>query len=180
MPNAEFHVGDAEDLRGFESESFDVVHAHQVLLHLSRPLHALQEMRRLVKSGSGIVSTRDNAQRALVPPVPGVLKNLAAFDRLCQMRGTDPDLGQRHHLLAHEAGFGWDRIEMSSWGWEMSGEMGRESWLRGVKNGSQEVLLNAGISTEEETDEMAEGWEEWGRNAAGRLMFLDGALLCWK
>lgn len=179
MQNIEFREGDAQDLRDFKSESFEVVHAHQVLLHLSRPLDAMREMRRLVKLG-GIVSTRDNAQRALVPAVPGVLKNLAAFDRLCQIRGANPDLGQRNHLLAHDAGFEWDRIEMSSWGWEVSGEQGRESWLLGVKNGTRDALLKAGISTEEETDEMAEGWEEWGRNAAGRLMFLDGALLCWK
>lgn len=40
VPNAEISVGDAEDLTGFESESFDVIHVHQVLLHQSRPLHA--------------------------------------------------------------------------------------------------------------------------------------------
>lgn len=120
MQSIENREGDAQDLKDFKSELFDVIHAHQVLLYLSRPLDAMREMRRLFRLG-GIISTRDNAQRALLPAVPGVLKNLTAFDRLCQMRDADPDLGQRNRLLAHDAGSEWDSIDVSSWDWAMSG-----------------------------------------------------------
>ena len=44
--NVRFEVGDVYDL-GFADGTFDVVHAHQVLQHLSDPVAALTEMRRV-------------------------------------------------------------------------------------------------------------------------------------
>src|SRR5439155_4360764 len=43
---------------GYDDASFDVVHAHQVLQHLSNPVAALKEMRRVTRPG-GIVAVRD-------------------------------------------------------------------------------------------------------------------------
>src|SRR5690606_3253578 len=42
VTNVEFQVADAYELP-FEDDSFDVVHAHQVLQHLSDPIRALRE-----------------------------------------------------------------------------------------------------------------------------------------
>ena len=42
----------------YADDSFDVAHAHQVLQHLSDPVAALIEMRRVVRSG-GVVAARD-------------------------------------------------------------------------------------------------------------------------
>src|SRR5579875_3599083 len=50
--NLRFEVGDVYDL-GFADESFDVVHAHQVLQHLADPIRALAEMRRVCRAGGG-------------------------------------------------------------------------------------------------------------------------------
>ena len=44
--NVRFEVGDVYDL-GYADGTFDVVHAHQVLQHLSNPVAALTEMRRV-------------------------------------------------------------------------------------------------------------------------------------
>ena len=52
-----FQLGDALKLP-FENESFDVVHAHQVLQHLPDPVTALREMVRVCKSG-GWIAARD-------------------------------------------------------------------------------------------------------------------------
>lgn len=57
VKNVEFHVGDAY-ASGYEDGTFDVVHAHQVLQHLARPVDALREMRRVATVG-GIVAARD-------------------------------------------------------------------------------------------------------------------------
>ncbi len=46
-----FLVGDAHDLKRFESDSFDAVFALEVLEHVLDPLKVLQEVRRVMKKG---------------------------------------------------------------------------------------------------------------------------------
>ena len=55
--NVDFVAGDAYAL-DFPDDSFDIVHAHQVLQHVGDPVAVLREMRRVVKPG-GIVAARD-------------------------------------------------------------------------------------------------------------------------
>jgi SAM-dependent methyltransferase len=54
---ARSHTGDALDRRftgASPGASFDVVDAHQVLLHLRDPMGALREMLRVAKPGGGV------------------------------------------------------------------------------------------------------------------------------
>lgn len=60
ISNVDFRVGDIHDIP-FPDDSFDVVHAHQVLQHIAEPVRALQEMRRVVKKG-GIVAVRESSR----------------------------------------------------------------------------------------------------------------------
>lgn len=55
LSNLHLEVGDANKLR-FNAESFDIVHSHQVLQHLSDPVHAPREWKRVTKKG-GIVAS---------------------------------------------------------------------------------------------------------------------------
>ena len=57
LHNVTFAVGDAYRLQ-FPDDSVDVVHAHQVLQHLTDPVAALTEMRRVGRPG-GVVAVRD-------------------------------------------------------------------------------------------------------------------------
>ncbi|KAI9040783.1 methyltransferase-UbiE family protein [Aspergillus affinis] len=57
LTNVRFHIGDIYDLL-FPGNSFDVVHAHQVLQHIADPVQAFKEMRRVVKPG-GIVAVQE-------------------------------------------------------------------------------------------------------------------------
>src|SRR5215204_3238180 len=52
-----FEVGDVYALEAAD-DSFDVVHAHQVLQHLTDPVAALREMARVCRSG-GVIDVRD-------------------------------------------------------------------------------------------------------------------------
>ncbi len=56
-PNVEFSVGDLYALQ-IDDDTFDIVHAHQVLQHLPDPVAALREMKRVCKP-SGLVAARD-------------------------------------------------------------------------------------------------------------------------
>lgn len=55
--NVEFRRADVYALP-FDDDSFDVVHAHQVLQHLADPVAALAEMRRVCRP-DGVVAARD-------------------------------------------------------------------------------------------------------------------------
>ncbi|MFL6178238.1 MAG: methyltransferase domain-containing protein, partial [Actinomycetes bacterium] len=55
--NVTFSVGDVYALAA-DDNSFDIVHAHQVMQHLADPVAALREMRRVCRPG-GIVAARD-------------------------------------------------------------------------------------------------------------------------
>jgi ubiquinone/menaquinone biosynthesis C-methylase UbiE len=59
--NVEFRVGNAYAL-AWEEATFDIVHAHQCLIHLAEPVRALREMRRVCKT-SGWVGVREGKPR---------------------------------------------------------------------------------------------------------------------
>jgi ubiquinone/menaquinone biosynthesis C-methylase UbiE len=58
ISGVEFKTADAYALE-FYNESFDVVHAQQVLQHLTDPVAALVEMRRVLRRG-GVLGVRDS------------------------------------------------------------------------------------------------------------------------
>lgn len=92
--NIEFIQSDTHAIKALSDESFDIVHSHQVLLHLSDPVGALREMRRLVKAG-GIVAARDNAANVPVPTNAVIAKQNEIYERAARDKGTHAD-GGRH------------------------------------------------------------------------------------
>jgi ubiquinone/menaquinone biosynthesis C-methylase UbiE len=58
VENCEFRQSDAYDLKECGDGEFDVVYAHQCLIHLGDPARALREMRRVCKAG-GIIGVRE-------------------------------------------------------------------------------------------------------------------------
>ena len=77
--NVEFAVGDIYAL-DIADETFDVVHAHQVLQHLPDPVSALREMKRVCKPG-GFVAARDSDYAAFrwYPDEPAIERWLALY-----------------------------------------------------------------------------------------------------
>lgn len=63
-----FEVADAMELP-YEDDTFDLVFAHQVLQHVSQPVQMLKEMRRVAKTGSGVVACRESTMpvRTMIP-----------------------------------------------------------------------------------------------------------------
>ena len=56
-PAIEFREGDAEDLQGFDADSFDAAAMNFGILHLSQPEKALRAMYRLLKPGGHVAFT---------------------------------------------------------------------------------------------------------------------------
>ena len=103
--NAIFHVGNALSLP-FEDESFDVVHAHAVIMHIPDTRAALAEARRVLKPG-GILATRDLiAESSFIEPgSDGLREAWATFTNLMQGNGAHPEIGKEMKGIVLGAGF---------------------------------------------------------------------------
>ncbi|WP_035777951.1 methyltransferase domain-containing protein, partial [Arthrobacter sp. 35/47] len=84
VENLHFRTGNVYDL-DLEDESVDVVHAHQVLQHLTDPVAALREMHRVTRPG-GIIAVRDADFHAMAwyPPTPELDEWMETYQRLAR------------------------------------------------------------------------------------------------
>src|SRR6195952_5776592 len=113
--NVAFTVGDVYQL-DFPADSFDVVHAHQLLQHLTDPVAALREMRRVCRP-SGLVAARDADYAAMTwyPEHPGLTRWLSLYRQVARSNDAEPDAGRRLRSWALEAGF--DAVESTASVW---------------------------------------------------------------
>lgn len=106
MPEVEFAVGSAYAF-DFPDGSVDVVHAHQLLHHLARPVEALREFRR-VAGQHGLVAVRetDYAAKTIYPESAGLRAWWAElYQRVHRAHGGEPDAGRRLKAWARSASF---------------------------------------------------------------------------
>lgn len=126
VDNLEFRVDDAYAL-GAADGSFDVVHAHQVLQHLGRPIDALREFGR-VAGADGIVAARDVDYEGVIwyPQVPALDTWIDVYLRVHRSNGGEPAAGRRLKAWAAQAGF--THIETSASAWVFSSPQERAWW----------------------------------------------------
>src|ERR1700748_2038758 len=93
--NVAFDTGDVYRL-DFADGTFDVVHAHQVLQHLTDPVAALREMRRVCRPG-GVVAARDGDYGGFFwfPGEPEMTEWLALYPAVAPAIGGEPGAGPR-------------------------------------------------------------------------------------
>jgi ubiquinone/menaquinone biosynthesis C-methylase UbiE len=105
IANIHFEVGSVYDVP-FPNNTFDAVFANTLLLHLAEPVRALQEMKRVLKSG-GIVGIADDdfATKLLAPESPAVTDLVSLLLRVVEHHGGDPYRARHHRRLLLEAGF---------------------------------------------------------------------------
>lgn len=96
----------------FRRTSFDLVACQYVLQHLSQPVAALEEMRRVCRPGGrAIVFEYDDRTGFSYPPPPSELQELfQAKIALIEQRGGDRSIGRKLYHLLHSAG--WTDIDV--------------------------------------------------------------------
>ena len=177
ISNLEFKVTDANILESFPSESFDVIHAHQVLFYLPDPIRACRELFRILKTG-GILSLRDSVSLHYYPHLPMMQKYIAAATDPMRLQSEEGVLfGMWNHVAVQEAGFAVDKIEKSSWAWSWKDP---QRFAPAAKNSGRAMLFAKGLMNEAEFNQAEREWEEWALLPQARMHGLDGAVLCWK
>jgi SAM-dependent methyltransferase len=175
-----FEVGDVYRLAAAD-DAFDVVHAHQVLQHLTDPVAALREMARVCRPG-GVIAVRDvdYAATAWFPTDPGLDRWLDLYQRVARRNGAEPDAGRRLLAWAHAAGLRDVVATTSSWCFATPAE--REWWgtsWAGRATGSAFAAqaVEYGLATEHDLAGIAEAWLRWGAADDGWLGMLHGELV---
>lgn len=181
LSNVSFDVQDVHALT-FADDSFDVVHAHQVLQHVSHPVGALSEMRRVTKPG-GWVAVRDSdyAGFAWYPLLPQLDDWLGLYREVARANGGEPDAGRRLLAWARTAGF--EHIEATSSTWCFATAEDRTWWGRlwadrMTESSIARQIVDTGLATPDELAAIATGWLEWAQHEDAWFSVLHAEILC--
>jgi SAM-dependent methyltransferase len=181
LRNVEFAVGDLYSL-DHEAGTFDVVHAHQVLQHLSDPVAALREMAR-VCAPEGLVAVRDSDYSGFTwfPEVPELDEWLAVYRAVARGNGAEPDAGR--HLKAWGLAAGLEVVSSTASVWCFSSPQDVAWWgelwaERVVGSGMADQALQRGLATAHDLERLARGWRQWAASPQAWFTVLHGELLC--
>lgn len=178
--NLSFAVGDVYGL-DFDDDTFDLVHAHQLLQHLSDPVAALREMRRVCRP-DGVVAVRDADYDAFTwaPADARLDRWLSMYRAVARSNGAEPDAGRHLKRWALEAGF--SAVDASASVWCFTDDDDRawwgESWAdRVVDSDLAAQAIERGVSTRSELEAMAAALREWSARPDGWFAVLHGEIL---
>lgn len=181
LSNVSFATADVHQL-DFPDDTFDVVHAHQVLQHVADPVQALREMRRVCRPG-GLVAARDADYAGFIwfPRLPALDLWLDLYERAARANHGEPDAGRRLLSWALEAGF--DDITPTGSVWCYATAATREWWGgmwadRILHSAVAGELLDSGLATSAQLEEISAAWRGWAAARDGWLSMPHGEILC--
>lgn len=171
-----FEAGDCYALR-WPGETFDAVHAHQVLQHLSRPVEALREMRRVLRPG-GLVAVRDADYATMMayPDMPEITRWRELYHAVARANEAEADAGRRLPSWLSEAGFQEIRTaattvlfsepeDVQNWG---------NSWAERVTQSNfGRHAIEYGLAAEGELQELAAAWRAWAASPQALFMYVN-------
>lgn len=179
-PRVRFEVGDVYALVAGD-DSFDVVHAHQVLQHLSDPVAALAEMRRVCRP-DGLVAARDADYGAFTwAPLDPVLDRwLDAYRTVARSNDAEPDAGR--HLKGWALAAGFSRVVASASVWCFTEEEDRQWWGglwadRVRESDLARQLVDRGVATPQDLEAFAGAFRRWAEAPDAWFTVLHGEVL---
>lgn len=164
VTNARVVVADVHNL-GFDNKTFDVVHAHQVLQHVTNPVGALEEMGRVCRE-NGVIAARDSDYGRFdwAPRLPHLDQWLSLYREAAYANGGEPDAGRYLQQWAYDAGF--TDVKATSSRWEYTTAEQRQWWgemwaERILKSDLTSQLLKENRATQLELEEISAAWRAW-------------------
>lgn len=184
VTTVDFAVSDVHAL-DFPDDTFDVVHAHQVLQHVTDPVRALREMRRVCRPG-GVIAVRDAdyASFTWYPEPPELDEWKTLYRRTARANGGEPDAGRR--LLAWANAAGLTDVTPTATVWCYATPDDRE-WWGGLwadrilhSDLARSVLATGpetGTVTEADLGRISAAWRAWSTDDDGWFAVVNGELL---
>jgi SAM-dependent methyltransferase len=181
LTTVDFAVGDVHAL-DFPDDTFDVVHAHQVLQHVADPVAALREMRRVARPG-GVIAVRDSDYTgfAWFPQLPELDEWLGLYRRVARGNGGEPDAGRRLLSWARAAGLTGVTATSSTWCFATPED---RAWWGGMwadrilQSDLARTAVGTGAATDADLQRISGAWRRWAEAEDGWLSLLHGELIC--
>lgn len=180
MTNVDFRIADIHTL-DFDDDTFDVVHAHQVLQHIADPVKALREMARVTKPG-GIVAVRDSDYAGFCwwPQLPALDTWLDLYRKAARANGGEPDAGRRLLSWANAAGLEEVTATSSTWCYATPTE---RAWWGGMwadrilNSAIAPQLTDSKLATPADLQQISDAWKEWAHDEDGWISILHGEII---
>lgn len=180
LTNLDFAVEDVHAL-SFADDTFDVVHAHQVLQHVGDPVQALREMRRVTVPG-GVVAARDADYAGFIwfPMLPELDHWLDLYRRAARANGGEPDAGRR--LLAWARAAGFDDVTATTSNWTYANPEDRAWWGgmwadRILESALARQLVDSEMATSSDLQVISDAWKRWADDGDGWYLVPHGEII---
>ena len=178
--NVRFEPADVYELP-FPDDSFDVVFAHQLLQHLTRPRAALAEMARVARP-RGLVAARDADFGTMVhaPDVALLGRWRELYHQVARANRAEPDAGRYLRGWALDAGL--EDVQASASAWHYASDEARRAWaelwaVRDTEGAFAGQAVETNLSDRTELGQLAAAWRDWARQPGGFFAFLHGEVL---
>ncbi|MEP9395650.1 methyltransferase domain-containing protein [Gordonia sp. VNQ95] len=175
----DFAVDDAYELSD-PDDRYDVTHNHQVLQHLSDPVAALREMRRVTRPG-GVVAARDADYAAFTwwPADPRLDRWLEIYRAVAHGNDAEPDSGRRLLGWAHAAGFTEVTPSASVWCYATPEDRAAWGgmWAKRIHSSVGQMALDRGLATEADLDAISRAWTDWAEHPDGWIIIPHGEIV---
>ena len=181
--NATFQVGEATSL-SFEDGFFDVVHFHDVLMHIPDTQAVLAEVKRVLKPG-GFISCREMiGQSCFTYPDYGIMgKAWEMFEDLIATDEGHPQMGKDLKTQLALAGFANARISAS---FDMHSTPEEIEFIYGIANQwflsreMEDIALQYGASTVELTEAIRVAYQRWKDDPGAMCALAFGEAVAYK
>ena len=165
----------------YADDSFDIAYAHQVLQHLTDPVLALTEMRRVVRRG-GFVAVRDADYYTMccAPEIDEITRWRDVYRRVARHNHAEPDAGRYLYSWCKAAGLSAVTMTASVWTYGDPAERANwgNSWAeRCLTTSFGEQAVDYGYATRAEMEDIAAGWRRWAALDDGYFHFIHGEAL---
>lgn len=168
----------------YDDGSFDVVHAHQVLQHLTDPVAALREMWRVLAPGCVLAARdADYAEMSWYPQPRELDRWRELYLAVARANEATPDAAR--HLRAWARAAALENIKLGASTWTYADEETCAWWgklwqKRALTSRFTEEVLERELASQDELEAISRAWQAWGSDPGAMFIMTHGELLAFR